>query len=203
MDQQPADVTPPTSGQAWPAGPTRRSYLGDNFATVNTRYREVDSGFTQIDQTSNHFQHSTQYGVDYTSNAVSMFGAPLATQFSYTDQNLYTETALLQNPYFSALPDTRSENTTGSINYTKDLGAAWGRLTNVRLSESTYTENDVYKNPAYLNQPGIQGNTQKGKPNLYLGSTYDAPALVLGLSRWGQPIYGDLHSHLRPPNLHF
>ncbi|HEY5039640.1 MAG TPA: hypothetical protein VIJ93_11255, partial [bacterium] len=38
--------------------------FGDNFATVNARYREVDSGFTQLDQTSTHFQHSTQVGAD-------------------------------------------------------------------------------------------------------------------------------------------
>jgi len=154
--------------------------FGDNFATVNTRYREVDSGFSQIDQTSTHFQHSTQYGVDYNSNAVSVFGSSLATQFSYTDQNLYTEAALLQNPYFSALPDTHSQNTTGSITYTKDLGAAWGRLTNVRLSESTYAEDDVYQS-AVTNQPGIQGNNQKGNQTYTLGSTYDAPSLILGL----------------------
>lgn len=135
--------------------------LGNNFATVNARYREVDSGFTQIDQTDNHFQHSTQYGLDYTSNGVKLFDQPLVTQFSYTNQNLYTETALLQNPYYSALPNAQSENTTGSISYTKDLGPAWGRLTNFRLSESTYDEADVYQQ-AYLNQPGIQGNTQKG-----------------------------------------
>ena len=153
--------------------------LGDNFAVVNARYREVDSGFTQIDQTSNHFQHSTQYGLDYTSNAVSIFGKPLATQFSYTSQDLTTEAALLQNPYFSALPNAQSENTTGSITYTKDLGTAWGRLTNVRLSESTYAENDVFQSAVSL-QPGFQGNTQKGNQTYTLASTYDAPALVVG-----------------------
>ncbi len=153
--------------------------LGNNFATVNTRYREVDSGFTQIDQTSNHFQHSTQYGVDYTSNAVSVFGQPLATQMSYTNQDNYTEAALLQNPYYSALPHTQSENTTGSITYTKDLGAAWGRLTNVRVSESTYSENDTYQS-AYLSQPGIQGDTQKGNQTYTVASTYDAPTQLFG-----------------------
>ncbi len=153
--------------------------FGNNFATVNTRYREVDSGFTQIDQTSNHFQHSTQYGVDYTSNGVKLFNQPLATQFSYTNQNLYTEAALLQNPYFSILPNAQTENTTGSISYTKDLGPEWGRLTNFRLSESTYDESDIYQT-AYLTQPGIQGNTQKANQTYTVASTYDAPAKIVG-----------------------
>ncbi len=64
--------------------------LGNNFATINTRYREVDSGFSEIDQTSTHFQHSTQLGADFTSSGVSIFSQPLVTQASVTRQDLYT-----------------------------------------------------------------------------------------------------------------
>ena len=149
--------------------------LGDNFATINTRYREVDSGFTQMDQTSTHFQHSRQIGADYSSNAVKLFAQPLVTEFHLTQQNTYTEDALKQNPYYLALPDTRIDNATGSIGYTKDLGPEVGRLTSVRLSGSTNYETDTYL-PDYLSQPGVQGNNRKGQENLILASTYDAPA---------------------------
>src|SRR5208283_256057 len=99
------------------------------LSTINARYREVDSGFTQMDQTSTHFQHSTQTGVDYSSSGVSIFSQPLVTQVSYTHQNLYTEDALKTNPYFFASPDSSTNNTTGSLSYTKDLGTSFGRLT--------------------------------------------------------------------------
>ena len=146
------------------------------FATINTRYREVDSGFTEIDQTSTHFQHSTQLGADYTSNGVSIFSQPLVTQASYTHQDLTTESALLNNPYYIALPDTHSDNATGSISYTKDLGSSFGRLTAVRLSGSyNYEDDDFSREPDYLSQPGVQGNTQKDQEVYTLASTYDAP----------------------------
>lgn len=136
--------------------------LGDNFATINGRYREVDSGFTEMDQTSTHFQHSKQLGADYSSSAIKLFSQPLVTQFSYTHQNTYTEQGLLDNPYFSALPDTDVQNATGSISYTKDLGPGFGRLTKVVVSGSTNYETDNYQS-AYLTQPGIQGDTNKGE----------------------------------------
>ena len=135
---------------------------GISFATINTRYREVDSGFTQMDQTSTHFQHSRQLGADYSSSGVKLFAQPLVTQFSLTQQKLYTEDALKDNPYYLPLPDTLIDNATGSIGYTKDLGTSWGRLTNVRLSGSTNYESDLYL-PDYLSQPGVQGNTRKGR----------------------------------------
>jgi hypothetical protein len=150
------------------------------FATINTRYREVDSGFTEIDQTSTHFQHSTQLGADYTSSGVSLFSQPLVTQASYTHQDLTTESALMNNPYYIALPDTHSDNATGSISYTKDLGAAWGRLTAVRLSGSYDYETDNYQTD-YLSQPGVQGNTLKDQEVYTLASTYDAPQKLLFL----------------------
>ncbi len=152
--------------------------LGDNFATLNGRYREVDSGFTEMDQTSTHFQHSTQLGADYSSGGIKLFGQPLATQASYTVQDLTTEQDLLQNPYYSALPDTRTQNATGSISYTKDLGASYGKITNLRLSASSNNEVDVYQ-PAYLTQPGIQGDTTKADQTYTLASTYDAPLKLL------------------------
>ncbi len=148
--------------------------LGKNFATINTRYREVDSGFTEIDQTSTHFQHSTQWGGDFTSSGVTLFKQPLVTQASITRQDLYTEAALLNNPYYISLPNSRIDNATGSISYTKDLGPSFGRLTTLRLSGSTNYENDTYED-AYLSQPGVQGNTQKGEVIETLASTYDAP----------------------------
>ena len=153
--------------------------IGDDskkpFATVNTRYREVDSGFTEIDQTSTHFQHSTQLGADYTSSGVSLFSQPLVTQASYTHQDLTTESALLNNPYYIALPNTHTDNATGSISYTKDLGASWGRLTAVRLSGSYDYEIDNFPTSDYLSQPGVQGNTLKDQEVYTLASTYDAP----------------------------
>jgi len=148
--------------------------VGDNFATINTRYREVDSGFTELDQQSNLFQHSTQLGADYSSSAVSLFAQPLVTQFSYTHQNTYTEDAEMDNPNFELLPNTITDNTTGSIGYTKDLGPDLGRLTTVRLSETTNDEDDRYEN-VYLYQPGVQGNTNKTDEVITLASTYDAP----------------------------
>ena len=152
--------------------------VGDNpqnpFATINTRYREVDSGFTQIDQTSTHFQHSTQLGGDYASNGVSIFSQPLVTQASYTHQDLYTEAALQDNPYYLSLPDSHIDNATGSISYTKDLGPSFGRLTAVRVSGSTNYEKDQYQD-AYLGQPGVLGDTHKGEEIYTVASTYDAP----------------------------
>ena len=153
--------------------------LGNNFATINARYREVDSGFTEIDQTSTHFQHSTELGGDYSSNGIKLFAQPLAMQFSYTHQDLYTEPDLLQNPYFISLPDSTIDNATGSITYTKNLGKDFGRLTNIRLSGSTNYENDVFE-PVYLLQPGVQGNTQKGEEVITLATTYDAPPNLFG-----------------------
>jgi len=154
--------------------------LGDNFATINTRYREVDSGFTQMDQTSTHFQHSRQVGADYASSAVKLFAQPLVTEFHVTQQNTYTEDAQKQNPYYLPLPDTRTDNTTGSIGYTKDLGVDWGRLTSIRVSGSTNYETDDYEK-SYLAQSGVQGNSRKGQENFIAASTYDAPAKVFSL----------------------
>ncbi len=154
--------------------------LGNNFATLNGRYREVDSGFTEMDQTSTHFQHSKQLGADYSSSGIKLFGQPLATQASYTVQDLTTEQDLLQNPYYSPLPNTHTENATGSISYTKDLGTSYGKITNLRLSGSSNYEDDEYQ-PAYLTQPGIQGDTTKTDQTYTLASTYDAPLKLFNL----------------------
>jgi hypothetical protein len=152
--------------------------LGDDpkkpFATVDARYREVDSGFTELDQSSTHFQHSLQYGMDYTSNGISLFGKPLQTQFSFTDQELYTEAALLTNPYYIDLPNSLIDTYTGSIRYTQDLGKDLGRLTSLNLSGTLSNETDVYQ-PNYLDQPGVQGNTTKDEEQFSLISTYDMP----------------------------
>ncbi|HUO57649.1 MAG TPA: hypothetical protein VMV05_05680 [bacterium] len=148
--------------------------LGDNFATVNTRFREVDSGFTQLDQTSTHFQHSRQYGADYASSSVKLFSQPLVTQASLTHQDLYTEAALAQNPYYLTLPNSKIDNATGSISYTKELGPNLGRLTSVRLSGSVNKEDDDFQSD-YLAQQGVQGDTQKFNQTFTLASTYDAP----------------------------
>lgn len=148
--------------------------LGDNWATINTRYREVDSGFTQIDQTSTHFQHSRQVGGDYSSSGIKLFDQPLVTQASITRQDLYTEDAYSQNPYYLSLPNTRIDNATGSISYTKELGNGFGRITNVRVSGSANQQADIYQ-PDYLTQPGVQGNTRKGQENFTDNATYDAP----------------------------
>ena len=166
--------------------------FGKNFATINTRYREVDSGFTEIDQTSTHFQHSTQWGADLTSSGVSLFSQPLVTQASVTRQDLYTEAALLDNPYYISLPNSRIDNITGSISYTKDLGPSFGRLTTVRLSGSTNNENDTYEE-AYLSQPGVQGNTQKGEDIETLASTYDAPKNLFFIP-WGTNQFTESYS---------
>ncbi len=155
--------------------------FGKNFATINTRYREVDSGFTEIDQTSTHFQHSTQWGADLTSSGVSLFSQSLVTQASVTRQDLYTEAALLYNPYYISLPNSRIDNITGSISYTKDLGPSFGRLTTFRLSGSTNKETDDYEKQ-YLDQPGVQGNTQKEEDIETIASTYDAPKKLFFIS---------------------
>lgn len=149
--------------------------LGNNFATINTRYREVDSGFTELDQQSARFQHSTQLGADYSSNGVSIFSQPLVTQFSYTHQATTTESADTKNPNFELLPNTFIDSTTGSIGYTKDLGSDLGRLSLVRVSESTNDEIDKYFD-VYLKQPGVQGDTHKTEQVVSLTSTYDAPS---------------------------
>ncbi len=159
--------------------------IGDDakkpFATLNLRYQEVDSGFTQMDQTSTHFQHSTQLGVDYTSSGVSLFSQPLVTQASYTHQDLTTESALLDNPYYISLPNTSSDNAIGSISYTKDLGPSFGRLTSFQLSGSVNDQNSTYPNQSYLSQPGVQGNNQNNQAVYTVASTYDAPAKLLFL----------------------
>ena len=152
------------------------------FATIDARYREVDSGFTELDQSSTHFQHSLQYGMDYTSNGISLFGKPLQTQFSFTDQELYTEAALLTNPYYIDLPNSLIDTYTGSIRYTQDLGKDLGRLTSINLSGSMSNEKDVYQ-PGYLDQPGVQGNTTKDEEQFSLISTYDMPTKL-----WFLPI---------------
>jgi hypothetical protein len=161
------------------AGVARRAnatfLLGDNFATINARYREVDSGFTQLDQQATRFQHSTQLGADYSSNAVSLFAQPLVTQFSYTHQDTYTEAGDTTNPNFELLPNSYIDSTTGSIGYTKDLGPNLGRLTSVRVSESTNDEKDLFE-PVYLAQTGVQGNTRKAEQVVSVASTYDAPS---------------------------
>ncbi len=159
--------------------------IGDDakkpFATMNLRYEEVDSGFTQMDQTSTHFQHSTQLGADYTSSGVSLFSQPLVTQASYTHQDLTTESALLDNPYYISLPNTHSDNAIGSISYTKDLGSSFGRLTSFQLSGSLNDQNSTYPNQEYLSQPGVQGNNQNNQAVYTVASTYDAPAKIFFL----------------------
>ncbi|HVZ82015.1 MAG TPA: hypothetical protein VHE12_14605 [bacterium] len=160
------------------AGVARRANaaltLGDNFATVNARYREVDSGFTQIDQTTTHFQHSRQVGMDYASSGVSVFSQPIVQQFSVTRQDLFTEEALANNPYFLTLPNSRIDTATGSLSYSKDLGPGWGRITTFRLSGSSNLEDDIYQ-PYYLSQPGVLGNVHKGQLIGTANATYDAP----------------------------
>ena len=161
------------------------------FATINTRYREVDSGFTQMDQTSTHFQHSKQMGGDYSSNGVSIFSQPLVTQVSYTHQDLTTEENQTHNPYYFSLPNSSIDSSTGSISYTKDLGPSFGRLTSVRLSGSTNYETDTYS-PEFLgqNQPGVIGDTHRGQEIYTLASTYDAPQklffLPLGANQFNE-----------------
>lgn len=181
--------------------------LGDNFATVNGRYREVDSGFTEMDQTTTHFQHSTQVGADFSSpSGVKLFGQPLSTQFSWTRQDLYTEAALKDNPYYISLPNSHIESATGSIGYSKDLGKDFGRLTNLRLSGSSNYENDTFE-PLYLTQPGVQGNTRKGQEIFTLASTYDAPTrfffLPIGTNQFNGTfsLTHDLQQFLPPNNL--
>ncbi len=160
--------------------------LGDDpkkpFATIDARYREVDSGFTELDQSSTHFQHSLQYGLDYTSNGISLFGKPVETQFSFTDQELYTEAAYLNNPYYIDLPNSLIDTATSTIRYTQDLGKDFGRLTSLNLSGSLSTENDVYQSN-YLNQAGVQGNTTKDEERVSLITTYDMPTKL-----WFVPI---------------
>ncbi len=156
--------------------------LGDDpknpFATINTRYREVDSAFTQMDQTSTHFQHSTQWGGDLSSSGVKLFSQPLQTQFSYTHQDLYTEAGLIDNPYYVNLPNTGIDTATGSLRYTKELGTEFGRITSVNLSGRTSYEKDVYELD-YLSRTGSQGNIRKYQGLFSVAGTYDAPAKLL------------------------
>ena len=99
----------------------------------------------------------------------------MVTQFSYTHQDTTTEAADTKNPNFELLPDTYIDSTTGSIGYTKDLGSDLGRLSLVRVSESTNDEIDKYE-LVYRQQPGVQGNTHKTEQVVSLTSTYDAPS---------------------------
>jgi hypothetical protein len=120
--------------------------------------------------------------LDYSSSGISLFGQPLKTQFSLTDQELYTEQSLLDNPYYIDLPNSIIDTATGTILYTKDLGAQFGRITSLNLSGNLSNETDVYQ-PDYLSEPGVQGNTQKYEGKFSIIGTYDMPTKL-----WFMPI---------------
>jgi hypothetical protein len=149
--------------------------FGENAAVVNARYREVDSGFAQIDQTNSRFQHSRQMGADLSSSALNLFSQPVVTQFSVSRQETTTEAALRTNPHFFTLPSLTLESALGSLSYSKDLGPNFGRLTSVRVSGSADKQTDTYQ-PSYLaGQPALQGDSVKTRENFTASSTYDAP----------------------------
>jgi hypothetical protein len=131
-----------------------------------------------MDQTSTHFQHSTQLGADLTSNGVKLFSQPIQTQFSVTRQDLTTEPGMVENPYYMILPNTRIDSATGSMRYTKDLGADFGRITSLNVSGKTSVQTDSYTTD-YLSQQGVQGDVRKEQDQVVVASTYDAPAKVL------------------------
>jgi hypothetical protein len=131
-----------------------------------------------MDQTSTHFQHSTQWGADLSSSGVKLFAQPLQTQFSFTRQELYTEAGLLDNPYYINLPNTGIETLNGSLRYTKDLGAEFGRLTSLNFSGRATYQKDVYQDD-YVNQAGTQGNIQKNQELFSVAGVYDAPGKIL------------------------
>jgi len=164
--------------------------FGEQFATLNARYREVDSGFAQIDQTSSRFQHSKQMGADLSSNSIFLFSQPLSTQFSLSRNETSTEQALRDNPHFFTLPNLVLESALGSVSYNKDFGESFGRLTSLRVSGSSEKQMETFQ-PAYLaSQPVLQGDSTKTRESFTTSSTYDAPTrlwiLPIGTNQFNQ-----------------
>lgn len=154
--------------------------LGNNFATVSTRYREVDGGFSQLDQTGTRYQLSKQNGVDLTSNSIKFWKEFVSLQGSISTNQKITEAKYKDQPFFFDLPDIVQKVSTGSVSYSKTLPHNLGRLTNLRLSGSDTQETDRYL-PAYDAQTGVRGSFYHATKTWTLSSVYDAPKTVVGL----------------------
>ncbi len=157
--------------------------VGNNFATIATRYREVEGGFSQMDQTGTKFQLARQNGMDLTSNSIKVFQEPVNIQVSISRDDKLTTNDLKSQPFYLDLPETRQKTQTGSLSYSKTLPKSLGRLTNLRVSGSSTSEADSYL-AGYLTQPGIQGNNVRANKTWTLASVYDAPK-KLWFIPWG------------------
>jgi hypothetical protein len=205
------------SGAAKREGLARRfntsTTLGKNFATVSTRYREVEGGFSQLDQTGTRFQLARQTGVDFTSNSIKVLKETVSIQASLGNDDRLTEDRLRDNPFYYDLPETRRRTETGSLSYSKTLPKGAGRLTSLRLSGSDTLEKNRYQS-GYLQQSNVQGNSERGASTWSLGTIYDMPKKVwkipLGVNQWTQnysftndtqrfenPSYFDFERHTR------
>jgi hypothetical protein len=156
--------------------------IGNNFATISTRYREVDGGFSQLDQTGTRYQLSKDNGMDLVSNSIKVWKEAVNIQGSISTNKKVTEAKYKDQPFFYDLPDIIQKTRTGSISYSKVLPLKLGRLTNLRLSGSDTHETDTYQ-PAYMSQTGIQGSFDHSTKTTTLSSVYDAPQKV-----WRIPI---------------
>lgn len=155
--------------------------VGDQWATISTRYRDVDAGFSQIDQTATRFQRNQQRGLDFASSSMKVFGQPVVVQSSLTEEERLTPDELKDHPFYADRDDFRRRLWTGSLTYSRDLPLGLGRLTNVRFSGSNSREERVFLDD-FLTQPGVQGNQQKQRSDWSIATTYDAPAKILDVS---------------------
>jgi hypothetical protein len=151
--------------------------LGNNLATISTRYREVDGGFSQLDQTGTRYQLSKENGVDLTSNSIKVWKEIVNIQGSISTSQKLTENQYKDEPFFFDLPEIYQKTSTGSISYSKLLPLKMGRLTTLRLSGSDTKETDAYL-PAYMTQAGVQGSFDHTIKTWTLASVYDAPQKI-------------------------
>jgi hypothetical protein len=148
--------------------------IGNNLATISTRYREVDGGFSQLDQTGTRYQLSKQNGVDLSSNSIKVWKETVNLQGSISKTQKLTEGKYREQPFFFDLPEVVQTTKTGSLSYSKVLPKKMGRITNLRLSGSDTRETDRYL-PDYLTQPGVRGSYDHVTKTWTLSTVYDAP----------------------------
>jgi hypothetical protein len=156
--------------------------IGKNLATISTRYREVDGGFSQLDQTGTKYQRSKQNGIDLTSNSIKVWKEIINVQASLSNSQKLTENRYKEQPFFYDLPEVIQRVRTGSISYSKLLPLKLGRVTNLRLSGSDTIETDRYL-PDYMTQTGVRGSFDHRIGTWNLSSVYDAPQKI-----WKIPI---------------
>ncbi len=139
--------------------------IGKNLATVSTRYREVDGGFSQLDQTGTRYQLSKDNGVDLASNAIKVWKELINFQGSISKDEKLTQDQYKNQPFYYDQPEIWQKTMTGSLSYSKTLPDKLGRITSLRLSGSETNEKDIYL-PAYMTQPGGAGKLRQEGPDL-------------------------------------